>query len=137
VTLPDGITALPQNRRPTGRRDDFGRFSPGISGNPGGRPKGIATRIRAETRNGEELADFMLSVLRDDSEPTRTRMEAASWLADRGFGKPTMRQELSGPDSGPISSKHTVGEDDVDRAIAVILTQFGAGNVAGAPSQAG
>jgi hypothetical protein len=30
----------------------------------------------------------MLAVLRDGGESTRTRVEAASWLADRGFGRP-------------------------------------------------
>jgi hypothetical protein len=59
-----------------------------VSGNPGGRPKGLVRRIREETRDGEELVDYMLAVLRAEGESTSPRVEAASWLADRGFGRP-------------------------------------------------
>jgi hypothetical protein len=45
-------------------------------------------RIREETKDGEELVDFMLRVFRTEGESTKTRVEAASWLADRGFGRP-------------------------------------------------
>jgi hypothetical protein len=38
--------------------------------------------------DGEELVDYMLRVFRDEGESTKTRVEAASWLADRGFGCP-------------------------------------------------
>jgi hypothetical protein len=34
------------------------------------------------------LVEYMLGVLRDEGERTKTRVEAASWLADRGFGRP-------------------------------------------------
>jgi hypothetical protein len=69
-------------------------FPPGTSGNPGGRPKGLVRRIREETEDGGELIDYMLSVFRDDRESTRTRVEAVTWLADRGFGRPTQTQAL-------------------------------------------
>ena len=76
--------------RPVGRP-----FPKGVSGNPGGRPKGLAKRIRAETRDGEELVEVMLGVLRDKTASRRDTMQAATWLADRGFGKPvqTLRAE--------------------------------------------
>jgi hypothetical protein len=45
-------------------------------------------RIREETRDGEELVDYRLGVFRDEGESTKTRVEAASWLADRGFQRP-------------------------------------------------
>jgi hypothetical protein len=94
----------PQNRRETGGQlvplfppcseasPADGRFQPGRSGNPGGRPAGLAALVRAETAiggvEGAELVAFMLSVLRGKRKaPLRLRMEAAAWLADRGFGK--------------------------------------------------
>ena len=37
--------------------------------------------------DGRRIADFMVAVLEDESERTEVRMEAARWLADRGFGR--------------------------------------------------
>lgn len=63
-------------------------FTPGVSGNPGGRPKGLSRRVRELVGdNGEAIAEFMFSVLANEKERTADRMEAAKWLADRGFGK--------------------------------------------------
>ena len=70
---------------------------PGVSGNPGGRPKGLAELVRAETRDGAEVVEFMLRILRGKRQPMRLRMEAAAWLADRGFGKALQQMELSSP----------------------------------------
>jgi len=75
-------------------------FVPGQSGNPGGRPKGLAGTIRAQTQDGETLVLFMLRVFRGEVDGVRLRdqLEAATWLADRGFGKPHQAMELSGKD---------------------------------------
>ena len=75
-------------------------FPSGTSGNPGGRPKGLVRRIREETEDGAELVDYMLSVFRDERESTRTRVAAATWLADRGFGRPTQTQAIELSTSG-------------------------------------
>lgn len=74
----------PQNR------DLSGRYLPGISGNPGGRPVGLSGLIREATDEGSELFEFMLRLFRGEhGEDLRMRADAATWLADRGFGKPT------------------------------------------------
>lgn len=49
--------------------------------------------IRQCTSDGEELISFMLKVFRGESinkhaPKLKERIEAATWLADRGFGKP-------------------------------------------------
>jgi hypothetical protein len=80
---------MPKNRGVTGR------FLPGNNANPKGRPKGLAALVQAETRDGAELVAFMLRVLRHERQPTALRMQAAQWLADRGFGKSVVQLEAS------------------------------------------
>jgi hypothetical protein len=74
--------------------------------NPGGRPKGIMRYAREQTKDGKELIDFALSVLRgtlvinrtvldregepvtiEDSPSVRDRLQALEYVTDRGFGK--------------------------------------------------
>jgi hypothetical protein len=78
-------------------------FQPGNNGNPGGRPKGLAQLVRQETKDGAELVAFMLRILRGRKQPLRYRLEAAAWLADRGFGKALQQMELSGPGAEPLT----------------------------------
>ena len=69
---------------------------PGVSGNPGGRPKGLSRRVRELVGDdGHAIADFMFRVLSDETERTADRMEAAKWLADRGFGKAALVVDVS------------------------------------------
>jgi hypothetical protein len=77
-------------------------FLPGQSGNPGGRPKLLSTLVKEQTQDGAELVEFMVRVLRNKRQSMRLRMEAAAWLADRGFGKALQQMELTGADGGPM-----------------------------------
>lgn len=94
---------------------DNGRFKPGQSGNPGGRPTGLAARVREATRDGADIVAFYLEAFEGKLVPVTTessvkekalaadvREKAASWLADRGFGKATQPLEHSGADGGQL-----------------------------------
>jgi hypothetical protein len=88
-------------------------FLPGNSANPGGRPKGLAALVRDQTGDGAELVAFMLRVLRGKRQPLRYRLEAAAWLADRGFGKALQQMELSGPGAEPLVIRVEYPDPDV------------------------
>ena len=63
-------------------------FTPGVSGNPGGRPKGLSRRVRELVGDdGHEIAEFMFTVMNDERARNADRIDAAKWLADRAFGK--------------------------------------------------
>ena len=80
---------LPQNR------DELGRFIRGMSGNPGGRPKGLGAYILEHTNEGKELVDFMLRLLRGElTNDLRVQAQAATWLADRSLGRPAMQKAV-------------------------------------------
>ena len=91
----------------------------GVSGNPGGRPKGLAELVRQETKDGAELVAFMLRILRARKQPLRYRLEAAAWLADRGFGKALQQMEVSGPEGEALTIRIEYtsegGDPDPDR----------------------
>jgi hypothetical protein len=88
----------------------------GVSGNPTGRGSAMtamAREIRRRTGEGDELLNFWFNVFRGAAIPRavqtkhgprykphvpelRHRMEAAAWLADRGWGKARETLELQG-----------------------------------------
>ncbi|MDI3298260.1 MAG: hypothetical protein QJR08_03720 [Bacillota bacterium] len=108
--LADGSTPEQQPRRPPGRP-----FPKGVSGNPGGMPKGVA-EVKALARQWapraiETLVDIMLH-----GQHERARIAAAEALLDRGFGKPT--QPLAGdPEMPPLQ---IVVTPEVKRAIEAL-----------------
>lgn len=83
--MQDAQTSTGAARRVPGRP-----FKKGQSGNPGGQPKGLVTAIRERTKDGATLVAFMLRVFEGKVKRATLnhRMEAATWLSDRGFGRP-------------------------------------------------
>jgi len=67
-------------------RKDNGRFAPGISGNPGGRPKLPAEMREIFQSRGLEAAEILVKHLRA-SDP-RVSVAAAREILDRAYGKP-------------------------------------------------
>lgn len=98
----------PQNRGETGvaRRDAAqGRFRQGVSGNPGGRPRAIATVIlECRPTASEDLVAFWTLIAFGSSAAVKRkygvaprlsdRLAAAAALADRLHGRPVLAEEV-------------------------------------------
>jgi hypothetical protein len=86
-------------RRPQ-NRDGSGRWPKGVSGNPGGRPKGQAELSKSARvlvgEDGEAIAQLWWDIARDENRRDRDRLEASRLLADRGWGKVGVYEPLEG-----------------------------------------
>lgn len=78
-----------------------GRFKPGVSGNPGGRPKAMA-EVRDHARKyTREAIETLVEAMRR-GETHSARITAAQVLLDRGWGKAP--QAVTGEDgTGPVT----------------------------------
>ena len=85
----------PLKGKPSNNRLGKGGFQPGVSGNPGGRPK-VSGYMSELARAESEACLRLLIEIRDNPEAkTVERMAAANALLDRGIGKPTQFQEVT------------------------------------------
>jgi hypothetical protein len=72
-------------------------FMPGYSGNPGGRPKGLAKATRQLVgEDGMALVELWWSIAQDPMARTSDRLEASRLLADRGWGKAAVFTQQEG-----------------------------------------
>jgi hypothetical protein len=129
---PRRVSVSPQNREPSGtveRADYATRFQPGNNANPGGRPKGLAAKVR-ELVPPERLAEFYLAIVERNGAKLRSlgikvsevsladRMKAADWLADRGYGKAPIHEAVIGGDPLELTG--------IDSAIAEVMDELAA-----------
>jgi hypothetical protein len=64
---------------------------------------GFREQIKESTADGSELVEVVLGVLRDQNASNRERIEAATWLADRGFAKPAAVRDDDVPGIGDFT----------------------------------
>lgn len=98
-----------------------GKWKPGQSGNPSGRPKGLMKVVQEKTNDGKTLVDIALGIATGELTIKETfydgagvehekerlpshkdRMVAVEWLADRGFGKSVETVTVQNPDGSAL-----------------------------------
>ena len=92
-------------------------FKPGQSGNPGGRPKGVARTVR-EVCGGSplRLARGLLEIAENPKAQNRDRVAAYRELLDRGWGKAPAFAAMGAEDPLELS--------DTQRIVGQILDQL-------------
>lgn len=97
----------------------------GQSGNPGGRPKGIAKLAR---EHGDRALEVLVNALDDDD--GRIRIAAAREILDRGYGKPiTMTADVT-------NKLEELDDDFLESAISALRASTEAAEKAGKRSGA-
>lgn len=92
-------------------RVDGGRFAPGRSGNPGGRPKAVRElldRARAAVPAAFDLAEKLVA---DEKADPRVRLEAARFLTAYGLGAP--------PKEAPKDPAEDMSDDELREALGI------------------
>jgi len=72
------------------------KFKKGQSGNPNGRPKVVAEVRDLARQHTTTAINTLVEILGDKEEPAAARVSAASAILDRGYGKPSQTNEISG-----------------------------------------
>jgi hypothetical protein len=78
------------------REPNAGTWRPGQSGNPRGRPRradALAIAIRDQVPP-EDLIATARAIKDDESAPASVRLQAAQFLAERGYARPAERHEV-------------------------------------------
>jgi hypothetical protein len=87
-------------------------FRPGRSGNPGGRPKGLAKATRELVgEDGMALVELWLQIAMDPLRRDADRLRASELLADRGWGKVAAFQPIEEDDPLSLADLEAAAEE--------------------------
>ena len=70
-------------------------WKPGISGNPGGRPKVLHDVKQLAKEASKDAIDTLIKVMKNDQAPVAARVTAAQAILDRAWGKPSQTIEAN------------------------------------------
>jgi hypothetical protein len=88
---------MPENTPTDGpARSAGGKWLPGQSPNPGGRPKGVEEVQRLAREHTPAAIKALITITGNAKAPPAARVSAATALLDRGWGKPMQPTEHSG-----------------------------------------
>jgi hypothetical protein len=71
-------------------------FPPGVSGNPGGRPKEVREVIDLARSHSPAAVETLASIMRNEEAPPAARIAAANAILDRAYGRPKETLETRG-----------------------------------------
>ena len=69
-------------------------FKPGISGNAGGRPKGVKSLRKSAQIHTASALITMVQIMENPTESAKDRLIAAGMILDRAWGRPTNNEEV-------------------------------------------
>ncbi len=104
------------------------KWKPGQSGNPSGRPKGIASKAREIIGDDPtELLKVLLEIAVNPREKAADRRSAVESLLDRAYGK--------APAYAAIDGENPLDLESIDRRILTVLDELADRRQAKAPSR--
>ena len=84
--------------------ENGGKWKPGQSGNPGGRPKGYGEVRELARQHTDKAIDTLAGIMYDDKAPASARQAAAEALLNRGWGKPETTVNVGGQGSSWVEA---------------------------------
>src|SRR5207302_1064619 len=94
------------------RTPNSGSFQPGVSGNPGGRPKVLADVQAAAQEHSVDAIKTLASIMNNAKAPAAARIAAASVLLDRGYGKALQTVESHNSNINYVMSDQPMTEEE-------------------------
>ena len=108
------------------------RFRPGQSGNPGGRPRGLAANIREKVgEDGEWLINELIRIARGRG-GAFGKVQAVRELLTRGFGAAPQFVEIISPDDNGYGFLKHATDEEIDQIEAINLAIMQRAAAAGA-----